>query len=124
MSASRDNGPRARCRLRLAIDPSLSVCCRSSESLVDNEGNCHAERKRKKKETPESQADKTLWSSLVPALLWAANHVRTALIRSLKRGSGCQSDRCLGSRELTRTSFFQACVSGAPLISGSLEQKT
>ncbi|KAG7332751.1 hypothetical protein KOW79_004585 [Hemibagrus wyckioides] len=38
MSASHDNGSRARCRLRLAIDPSLSASSRASESRTDNEG--------------------------------------------------------------------------------------
>lgn len=61
----------------------------------------------KKKRARESQADETLRSSLVPSLLWATNHVRAALIRSLTRGPGCQNDRCPGSRELMRTSFFR-----------------
>lgn len=124
MSASRDNGSWARCRLRLAIDPSLSASSRASESSTDNEGNCRAKREKKTQREREKQADETLWSSLVPTLLWATNHVRTALIRSLTRGSGCQSDRSPGSMELTRTSFFQARVSGVPAISRSLKQKT
>lgn len=39
----------------------------------------------------KSQVDKTLWPTLVQALLWATNHFRTALIHSLTWDSGCQS---------------------------------